>query len=59
MMDMDIEDEALVNNLKNLNESRPLALVFVDDAHPFDLEAYIANYTGMITLFMPIIRTYT
>jgi hypothetical protein len=59
MMDMDIEDEALVNNLKNLNESRPSALVFVDDAHPFDLEAYISNYTGMVPLFMPIIRTYT
>jgi COP9 signalosome complex subunit 1 len=43
-MDMDF-DEPEVGRIERRTGKQPL-LIPVDDAHPFDLDAYISNYTG-------------
>lgn len=42
-MDIDFDEEYVRTDKRT--GKQPL-LVSVDDAHPFDVDAYIANYTG-------------
>lgn len=48
MMDVDPIDSEIANQYTTQQPRRRLARP-VDDAHPFDLDAYIASYTGKIT----------
>lgn len=48
MMDVDPIDSEVANQYTTQQPRRRLARP-VDDAHPFDLDAYIAGYTGKIT----------
>ena len=49
-MDVDpIEEVEMAYNGISQNEassSRTQGVIFVDDAHPFDLDAYISGYSG-------------
>jgi hypothetical protein len=45
-MDMDYEDE-VASQVKSAPEPHGALIVSVDDSHPFDLNAYISNYSGM------------
>ncbi|KAJ7028669.1 26S proteasome subunit RPN7-domain-containing protein [Mycena alexandri] len=44
-MDVDIPEETAQSSTQYRDSRRP-NLVIVDDQHPFDLDGYIANYTG-------------
>ena len=52
IMDIDVIEESQQGN-SGQSPRRPI-IVPVDDAHPFDLEGYIANYTGK-SLFLLIL----
>ncbi|CAL1709729.1 unnamed protein product [Somion occarium] len=49
-MDIDLIDETDFPNYSKSTGKRP-AFVPVDDAHPFDLEAYISTYTGKTVVY--------
>ncbi|KAJ2921868.1 hypothetical protein H1R20_g15224, partial [Candolleomyces eurysporus] len=44
-MDIDIIEEAQAAGASSQSVRKPI-IALVDDAHPFDLEGYISNYTG-------------
>ena len=44
-MDIDIIEEAQAAGVSPQSVRKPI-IALVDDAHPFDLEGYISNYTG-------------
>lgn len=46
-MDVDIPEESQAFTASKATGKRPV-IISVDDAHPFDLEAYISSYTGML-----------
>lgn len=50
-MDIDQPDEAQPST----SQSRGRGTVPIDDAHPFELETYIANYSGV----QPLSNAYT
>ena len=58
MMDIDIQDQ-LLEDIESQgegsggtrSESKKPIRVVVDDAHPFELESYIAGYTGTCARF--------
>lgn len=52
MMDVDPIDSEIANQYTTRQPRRRLARP-VDDAHPFDLDTYIASYTGKITTTLP------
>ncbi|TCD63420.1 hypothetical protein EIP91_005419 [Steccherinum ochraceum] len=45
-MDVDLIDETEVNPQSQKSAGKRPAILPIDDAHPFDLEAYISSYTG-------------
>jgi hypothetical protein len=45
-MDMDYDDDYQTALRASTADKRAAPPVVVDDAHPFDLDAYIANYSG-------------
>jgi hypothetical protein len=45
-MEMDYEDDYKAALRASAAETQPAPAVVADDAHPFDLDAYIANYSG-------------
>lgn len=51
-MDIDIIEEAQATGLASQSYRKPV-IAPVDDAHPFDLEGYISNYTGTSTKSVP------
>lgn len=55
IMDIDLLEEEQIQSTSRIPDgpSEP-TFVFVDDAHPFDIDAYIANYKGT-----PLLRTHT
>ena len=56
-MDIDIVEESQQGG-SGQSPRRPI-IVPVDDAHPFDLEGYIANYTGKSLFFLILIVVLT
>jgi COP9 signalosome complex subunit 1 len=48
-MDIDIIEEAQAAGASSQSVRKPI-IALVDDAHPFDLEGYISNYTGNFAL---------
>jgi hypothetical protein len=54
VMDIDIVDEPATyqNNTSSSQSTRRPIIAPVDDAHPFDLEGYISNYTGEISIHL-------
>jgi COP9 signalosome complex subunit 1 len=51
-MDIDIIEEAQATGLASQSYRKPV-IAPVDDGHPFDLEGYISNYTGMSRRSVP------
>lgn len=51
VMDVDLNDEQVTPTTQQ--HSKKQIIVPVDEAHPFDLESYIAGYTGMFQNVQP------
>jgi COP9 signalosome complex subunit 1 len=51
-MDVD-EDTTIQQSTSSQPQPRTRIIAPVDDAHPFDLEGYISNYTGSTPLIFP------
>jgi COP9 signalosome complex subunit 1 len=43
---MDVDEDTVQQSTSSQLPSRTRIIVPVDDAHPFDLEGYISNYSG-------------
>ena len=57
-MDIDIIEEAQAAGVSPQSVRKPI-IALVDDAHPFDLEGYISNYTGNFAFnFLGFIQPY-